>query len=152
MENATAVTSRRILVVDDDESIRELCSLVLRAAGYSVETAVHGADGLDKLRQESYDLVISDVNMPELGGLEFYASALNDMPALEGSFLFMTGGAPEELLSAISVRRLKCLEKPFMISELLEAVEATAREPLKTALMLGGGRQQQEERAPELDG
>jgi len=139
LDNATASPSKRILVVDDDESIRDLCALVLSTAGYTVETALHGADGLDKLRQASYDLVISDVNMPELGGLEFYSSALNDMPAVEGSFLFMTGGAPEELLSTLSEKSLKCLEKPFKISELLETVEGLMQGPLRMALMRGEG-------------
>lgn len=151
MEKATASPSRRILVVDDDESIREVCTLVLRTAGYTVETAVHGADGLDKLRRASYDLVISDVNMPELGGLEFYANALNDVPAVEGMFLFMTGGAPEEQLAAISERRLKCLEKPFKISELLETVEGLMQGPLRMALMPGEGGSRKEGRVHFTD-
>lgn len=141
MDNATFspssfIPSRRILVVDDDESIRDLCGLVLLTAGYKVDTAVNGADGLEKLSQGSYDLVISDVNMPELGGLEFYDSAIGSS-ALEGMFLFMTGGASEELLSAISERGLRCLEKPFRISEILETVEELMREPLRMALSRG---------------
>lgn len=131
--------------MDDDESIRELCTLVLRNAGHSVETASHGAAGLDRLRQDRYDLIISDVNMPGLDGLEFHANAVNEFPAVEGSFLFMTGGAPEELLAAISGRRLKCLEKPFRISELLDTVEAMMREPLRMAGLNGDGGAEQEE-------
>lgn len=146
MNKAPLSPSRRILVVDDDESIRDLCTLVLRTAGYTVETAVHGADGLDKLRQASYDLVISDVNMPELGGLEFYASAMNDMSAVEGMFLFMTGGAPEETLTALSEKSLKCLEKPFKISELLETVEGLMQGPLRVALQRGQGGSRKEGR------
>lgn len=151
MDNATAGPSKRILVVDDDESIRDLCALVLRTAGYAVETAAHGADGLDKLRQASYDLVISDINMPELGGLEFYASALNDMPSVEGTFLFMTGGASDELLAALSEKSIKCLGKPFKISELLETVEGLMQGPLKMALMRGEGGSRKEGRLSFTD-
>lgn len=151
MDNATASPSRKILVVDDDESVRDLCALVLRTAGYTVETAVHGADGLYKLRQARFDLVITDINMPELSGLEFYASALNDMPAVEGSFLFMTGGAPEELLSALSEKSLKCLEKPFKISELLDTVEGLMQGPLRIALMPGEGGSRKEGRVRFTD-
>ncbi|MBI2400979.1 MAG: response regulator [Deltaproteobacteria bacterium] len=151
MEKATAVPSRRILVVDDDESIRDLCALVLRTAGYTVENAVHGADGLDKLRQASYDLVISDVNMPELGGLEFYESALSEIPAVEGMFLFMTGVASEELLSTLSEKSLKCLEKPFKISELLETVGGLMHGPLRMALMRGEGGSRKEGRVNFTD-
>lgn len=151
LDKATAGPSKKILVVDDDESIRDLCALVLRTAGYTVETAMHGADGLDKLRQASYDLVISDVNMPELGGLELYASALNEMPAVEGMFLFMTGGASEELLAAISEKRLKCLEKPFRISELLDMVEGLMKGPLRMALVSGEGGSRKEGRLHFMD-
>jgi CheY-like chemotaxis protein len=151
LDKAFAGPSKRILVVDDDDSIRELCTLVLRTAGYTVETAMHGADGLDKLRKASYDLVISDVNMPELSGLEFYASALNEVPAVEGMFLFMTGGAPEELLATLSEKSLNCLEKPFKISELLETVEGVMQGPLRMALQRGEGGSRKEGRLSFTD-
>ncbi|CAG1066478.1 Response regulator receiver protein CpdR [uncultured bacterium] len=133
MDNAALNLSRRVLVVDDDESIRDLCGMVLRTAGYKVDVAVHGADGLGKLRQSDYDLVISDVNMPELGGLEFHEAAMN-LPGAPRTFLFMSGGASEEVLLAISERGLKCLEKPFRIPELIGAVEAMMRAPLNAVL------------------
>lgn len=139
LDNSILNSSRRILVVDDDDSVRELCSLVLRTAGYSVETAVHGADGLEKLRRSVFDLVISDINMPELGGIEFYAAAENEALSVKDAFLFMTGAASEEQLEALSDRGLHLLEKPFRISDLLGMVEGLMREPLKTALGENGG-------------
>jgi len=57
-------SSRKILVVDDDDSVRDLCTEVLSVAGYQVDTASQGVEGLERLRRGSYDLVISDVNMP----------------------------------------------------------------------------------------
>jgi CheY-like chemotaxis protein len=110
--------------------------MVLRTAGYKVDMAVHGVDGLKKLSRSDYGLVISDVNMPELGGLEFHEAAMS-LPGASRMFLFMTGGASEELLGAISGRGLKCLEKPFRISELLGTVEEMMRAPLSAALGAG---------------
>jgi two-component system, OmpR family, response regulator MtrA len=60
----------RVLLVEDDPSIREVASLGLRGAGLSVETAANGREGLVRFRAESYDLVVLDVMLPELDGLE----------------------------------------------------------------------------------
>lgn len=151
MENSALYSSRKILVVDDDDSIRDLCALVLRTAGYAVETAVHGADGLEKIKGSSFDLVITDLNMPELGGLELYSAAIGEEH--DGlRFLFMTGAASDEQVDYLASLDLKLLEKPFRISGLLEAVDSLMREPLKTALMGGEGGSRREGRMCYVDG
>lgn len=152
MDNSILDSPRKVLVVDDDESIRELCALVLRTAGYKVETAVNGADGIEKLKGSAFDLVITDINMPEVGGLEFYEAALELAPRAGGKFLFMTGAASEEQTNAVSSLGLKLLEKPFRISGLLEAVDSFMREPLKTVLMGGEGGSRREGRMCYVDG
>ena len=60
----------RVLLVEDDPSIREVTSLGLRGAGLSVETAADGREALVRFRAEPYDLVVLDVMLPELDGLE----------------------------------------------------------------------------------
>ena len=62
----------KILIVDDDTLIRQLLSLVLRSAGYSVVEAVNGKDALDKLgeRDGAIDMIITDLRMPQMDGLE----------------------------------------------------------------------------------
>ena len=60
----------RVLLVEDDASIREVTSLGLRGAGLSVETAADGREALVRFRAEPYDLVVLDVMLPELDGLE----------------------------------------------------------------------------------
>lgn len=152
MDNSIFNSSRRILVVDDDESIRELCALVLRTAGYRVETAMHGADGLDRLKGSAFDLVITDINMPELDGLEFFKAAVDALPSMRETFLFMTGAATVEQAAALSSMDLPLLEKPFRISDLLEMVEAFMRGPLKMALMHGQGGSRKEGRLSYTDG
>jgi two-component system, OmpR family, response regulator MtrA len=60
----------RVLLIEDDPSIREVASLGLRGAGLSVESAADGRDGLVRFRADPYDLVVLDVMLPELDGLE----------------------------------------------------------------------------------
>lgn len=60
--------SKRILAVDDSESIRDMVKLTLEDAGYQVVTAVDGVDGLDKA-DDTVDMVITDLNMPNLDGI-----------------------------------------------------------------------------------
>ncbi|MEJ2685300.1 MAG: response regulator [Candidatus Sulfobium sp.] len=60
----------KILIVDDDTLIRQLLSLILRSAGYSVVEAVNGKDALDKVREASVNLVITDLRMPQMDGIE----------------------------------------------------------------------------------
>jgi two-component system sensor histidine kinase and response regulator WspE len=62
---------KRVLVVDDSITVREVQRQILRTHGYEVEVAVDGQDGWNKVRAEPFDLVISDVDMPRLNGLEF---------------------------------------------------------------------------------
>ena len=60
--------ARRVLVVDDQEDIREMARLVLTGAGYEVATAGSGREGLRLARQTPFDLMLLDINMPELDG------------------------------------------------------------------------------------
>lgn len=120
MENSI---SKNILVVDDDESIRSLCEEVLTVAGYRVSTAVHGLHGLELLKQSEYDLVISDVNMPELGGIDFYVSALKMYPMMKNRFVFISGNFSPDIESVINELEIKCIFKPFRISDLLGFVD-----------------------------
>lgn len=60
----------RILIVDDDALIRQLLALILRSAGYSILEAENGKDALDKLRETAIDLVITDLRMPQMDGIE----------------------------------------------------------------------------------
>lgn len=61
----------QILIVDDSETIRKMVELVLTNAGYSVTQAADGAEGLERFSQGKFALVISDINMPRMNGLEF---------------------------------------------------------------------------------
>jgi two-component system chemotaxis response regulator CheY len=62
--------TRRILIVDDDALIRQLLVLILTSAGYSVTEAINGRDALDKLGERAVNLVITDLRMPQMDGIE----------------------------------------------------------------------------------
>lgn len=62
--------AHRILVVDDDEYIRDLYEEILKDSGFEVETANEGQDGLDKIHENHYDLVLLDIMMPKMDGIE----------------------------------------------------------------------------------
>ena len=66
---------KRILTVDDSSSVRQMVSLTLRKAGYEVGEAVDGNDGLDKIRAGMFDLVITDLNMPNMDGIQMITAA-----------------------------------------------------------------------------
>jgi two-component system sensor histidine kinase and response regulator WspE len=69
---------KRVLVVDDSITVREVQKQILKARGYEVETAVDGQDGWHKVRSEPFDLVVSDVDMPRMTGLEFVRRIRDD--------------------------------------------------------------------------
>ncbi len=73
------IKKKKVLVVDDSSSMRELVSEVLEKNGYEIDTAVNGLDGWNALQEYGhYDLVISDVNMPRLDGIRFVTAIKND--------------------------------------------------------------------------
>ena len=69
--------SKNILIVDDSASMRQMVSFTLKDSGYEVIQAVHGKDGIDKLNGSKIDMVITDLNMPEMDGIEFIKQMRN---------------------------------------------------------------------------
>jgi putative nucleotidyltransferase with HDIG domain len=74
------VTKQKILVVDDEEAIREVISTLLEAQGYSCTVCSNGRLALDAFRRDSFDLVLSDIVMPEMDGLKLLAELRQDDP------------------------------------------------------------------------
>jgi CheY-like chemotaxis protein len=72
----------QVLVVDDDVSVRESLVMLLAAAGYDVNTARHGFDALLQLRRMQPDVIISDLNMPEMSGFEFLSVVRRRFPQI----------------------------------------------------------------------
>ena len=85
----------RILVVDDEPSIVHGLAQLLRREGYRVATAANGRQALAQLQGQPYDVILSDLHMPELDGPAFYALLRQQYPALCPRVIFCTGAASE---------------------------------------------------------
>jgi signal transduction histidine kinase/CheY-like chemotaxis protein len=115
---------RRVLVVDDEPAIVELVTAVLDDQGWRVDVASGGRVALERLQQTDYDLVLSDVRMPEGDGADFYRAAVAQHEELAKRFLFMTGDtANEDAWRVLQATRAPVLSKPFTRQALLHAVE-----------------------------
>jgi two-component system chemotaxis sensor kinase CheA len=86
----------RLLVADDSFTTRELIRTILQSAGYSVTTAVDGFDALDKLRAETYDLVVSDVEMPRVDGFQLTDSIRKELGLADLPVIIVTSLASED--------------------------------------------------------
>ncbi len=116
----------RILVVDDEPSIRAELEEALQEAGYETEGAGDGRDAADRVLQESFDLCLSDIRMPSMGGIDLLKRIGETSP--ETMVILMT--AHGELDTAIDALRLGAVDyllKPFKIEELVAKVRRLAQ-------------------------
>ena len=113
----------RILVIDDTVAVRELLEEMLRMTGHEVVVAANGKEGLDQLRRQPVELVITDLFMPEKEGLETIRELRRDFPNI--GIIAMSGepGMPSLLGIAKRFGALKTIEKPFDRTEMMAAVE-----------------------------
>lgn len=106
----------RILVVDDEESIREFLEIMLKKEGYEVTSAADGKQGLELIRKRSFDLVISDMQMPHMTGIELLKEAKAQYPEL--LFMMITAfGTTETAVEAMKLGAYDYILKPFKIDE-----------------------------------
>lgn len=115
---------KKVLIVEDDAVIRELYVDVLNSAGYETDTADDGAAGLDKIKTHPYDLIISDIYMPVLGGISMYINAVWENARLRERFLFITGNTSDDARAIITQMNIKYLMKPFKVVDLLGCAES----------------------------
>src|SRR5580765_5701243 len=112
----------RILIVDDEAPIRALLGEHLKQVGYDVTLAADGVSALDLLASESFELVLSDVRMPGMNGLELLAEIIRTRPGV--GVLMLT--ACEDLTLAVNAMRIGALDyilKPFRLSEITVSVQ-----------------------------
>lgn len=113
----------KILVVDDDRTTRRLIALQLRRAGHSVAEAGDGVKALERVRRQAFDLVLLDVWMPGLDGLEVLAR-LRGEPKAPRVVMMTADDASGTLLRAIREQAYRYLAKPIEPAQLLEAVRS----------------------------
>jgi CheY-like chemotaxis protein len=112
---------QKILVVDDDRSTRHLIRLQLRSAGYAVETAGDGAAALARLRRKKFDLVLLDVWMPGMDGLEML-TRLREEPSRPKVVVMTSDDTSDTLLRAVRGHAYRYVTKPIEPKDLVELV------------------------------
>jgi DNA-binding NtrC family response regulator len=116
----------RILIVDDDQSVLTVCREILHPKGYRVDISASPLDGLEKLGQKDYDLVITGMKMPEIDGLEFIRRATDIAPDL--NVIVITAHPSEEnMKEALKLGIADYLPRPFSRAVFLDSVERAFR-------------------------
>ena len=115
-----------ILIIDDEPGVRDLLQDALGNAGYQVECATNGADGLDQLRRRSADLCIVDINMPTMNGFEFMEK-LRAHDAKTPVLMLTARDSGDDVERGLRVGADDYVRKPFSLEELLLRVAAILR-------------------------
>ncbi|MFB0546465.1 MAG: response regulator [Anaerolineae bacterium] len=120
-------TGFHILVVDDEQGMRDLFAFTLQSEGYYVTTAADGYEALQRVRNASFDLAFIDVKMPEMDGLKTYQAIKEVAPEI--AVFMMTGYSVEDLVrEAIKEGALGCIYKPFSVEEVLNKVRQVQKD------------------------
>ncbi len=125
-----------ILVIEDEEHVRQLVSRLLEKNDYEVETASDGLDGLRRLEELEPDLIIADVMMPNLDGLTFTKALKSRRETRSIPIIFLTAKSdPLSMIEGINVGAKFYITKPFQIEDVLSKVNKVLND--KSGIRLG---------------
>jgi signal transduction histidine kinase len=131
---------RRILAVDDEALLLKAYRRMISDT-HEVVTALGGRDALLVLRKrQDFDVILCDLQMPEMSGMELFMTAKREFPELAPRFVFVTGGAFSTEARHFLEQAVTCLNKPFSVDELMGLIEAKVTET--------GGAPSEPERGP----
>ena len=112
-----------ILVVDDDPLVTQLIVDTLTREGYRLDSAPNGVAALEKIQHQRYDLILSDLHMPQLNGVGLYLTLTQRLGRLSEKIIFVTGSAgSSELHHFLKETGLPVQRKPFTLVELQQLV------------------------------
>ncbi len=117
----------KILVVDDEEGARELFNTILTDEGYNVTLAVSGEDALTRLKGDAFDLVVTDIKMPGMDGLQLLQE-IRKSGARSDVIMVTAYGEVESYLKAMSLGAAEYINKPIRIKELKRIVHKVLTE------------------------
>lgn len=122
------VAAQRILVVDDEPTVTRGCSRVLGAAGHHVDTAATGREGMDLATTGQFDVVLTDLRLPDLDGMELVRLLRSKRP--EVNVIVITGyGSVPSAVEAMRLGVAEYIEKPFTPQEITEAIGRAIKAP-----------------------
>lgn len=113
----------RILILEDDETLRAVIERVLKRQGYQVVAAARGEEAIERARGERFDLIVADIRMDGLNGLDAIEQTQQLQPDI-GSIVVSGFASEEETLRAVDLKVEGYLKKPFSVEKLVELVES----------------------------
>jgi CheY-like chemotaxis protein len=122
------IAMARILITEDEDTLRMFVARALRLDGHETHEAGDGAEGLEKLSEGEFDLLLSDIRMPVMDGIELAHKAAAGFPDLK--ILLMTGYAEQrERADDLSSKIVDVVQKPFALPEIRKAVAMALAAP-----------------------
>ncbi len=124
-------TIKHILIIDDEENLRHMLSVMLTRQGYVADSAAHGEEGLLKIREKAYDFILCDIRMPEMDGKTFIVRALQEH--ICAPIIMMSAyGTVETAVECMKIGAYDFISKPFKKDEIVMVLKkADERERLK---------------------
>ena len=125
--------AKRILIVEDEFTFTQMLQAFLESAGYGVDSAIDGVQGIKKVMANDYAVILCDMVMPNLAGDMFYLAVERVKPHLCKRFVFMTGHHNNPKIDGF-IRKVNgvMLWKPFQMNTLLEAVQTVEKKGEKS--------------------
>jgi CheY-like chemotaxis protein len=116
----------RVLVVEDEPALAQAVAEALADAGFTVDRAGDGEEGLTRLTEANYDLIVCDLKMPRIDGMQFYRAMATATPALARRVIFVTGDvAGTDAERFLEETGCRWLSKPFRLGDLLRSARDT---------------------------
>jgi two-component system, NtrC family, response regulator AtoC len=112
------MAKRRVLIVDDEESVRHMLSILLKKEGYDVDTAASANSAIDKIQKDQYDFVLSDIRMPQMDGLTFLKQIKKSNPHIVVLIMSAYGNV-DTAIEAMKLGAYDYIAKPFKPDEIL---------------------------------
>ena len=113
----------KIILAEDDDDLRKFLVKALEKAGHQVKSFAEGASAFEEIKQEAFDLLLTDIVMPEMDGIELAQKASVLQPDLK--VMFITGFSAVSLRAGQTMPQAKVLSKPFHLRDLVLEVERT---------------------------
>ena len=117
------MADKRVLIVDDEQPVRELCGDAIRSAGWQVDTAAKSAEALELIKDQLYDAAVVDFTLPDMDGVRLHSEIRRVDAELADRTLFMSGDyQAQERLDYFATDGCGFLPKPFRVQDLVDRV------------------------------
>jgi len=127
-KGGTRMTNKKVLIVDDEEHIRELIKFNLKKEGYDTEVAINGVEALNIIREIKFDLILLDLMLPEIDGLEVCKEIRRNEETSDIPVMMITAKGEEfDKVLGLELGADDYITKPFSIRELMARVKALLR-------------------------